>query len=76
MRNVDTQHESCLSCKFWATVKVMRSPNDAVSFIGKCKKNAPIVGADGAAVWPTTDAEDWCASYEQGTTPNEAKRFL
>lgn len=79
MRPVETQDQSCLSCKFWAGVRptqIEEENSTRVLFSGQCRKSAPVMDATGKAVWPVCDSEDWCAAYEQGTTPNDAKRFL
>lgn len=75
MRPAETENEACLSCKFWAGVKPAQTEENRVVITGQCRKNAPVVGPTGA-VWPQTDARDWCAEYQVGTTPNEARRFL
>lgn len=75
MRTVETENESCLSCKFWAGVRPQQAPDNSVSVTGQCRKNAPTL-VDGKAVWPATEPHDWCAEYQVGTTPNEARRFL
>lgn len=76
MRNLETQNESCLSCRFWANVKPVKTTDERVIFIGQCRKASPTANADGSATWPAIAGDEWCAEYEQGTTPNEAQRFL
>lgn len=76
MRLLDTQDQSCLSCKFWAGVRPTQQEDNRVVLLGQCRKSVPVTAADGTAVWPVTRPEDWCAVYEQGTTPNDVKRFL
>lgn len=75
MRTLDTEHESCLSCKFWAGVRPEQAEESRVVLTGQCRKRAPVVGPAGTA-WPQTAPEDWCAEYQVGTTPNESRRFL
>jgi hypothetical protein len=76
MRPVTTEDQSCFSCAFWAGVTPNRESERRVVFTGQCRKNAPVLLADGTAGWPATAAEDWCAAYERGQTPSEAQRFL
>jgi hypothetical protein len=75
MRPVETQDQSCLSCKFWAGVRPAQQDDNRFVLTGQCRKNAPVVGPAGGT-WPATNPNDWCAVYEAGTTPNDAKRFL
>lgn len=76
MRPITTADDSCFSCAFWAGVKVNRETDRRVTFTGQCRKQAPVMQADGTAGWPATAPTDWCAVYERGQTPEEAQRFL
>lgn len=76
MRPVNTENESCMSCRFWAGVQPTRVEENRVVFNGQCRKTAPIMKPDGTAGWPATVSTDWCAAYEQGQTPDEVRRFL
>lgn len=76
MRPLETTGEDCYSCRFWAGVRTVQSEDGRVMQIGTCRKSAPVVGADGKAAWPATLRHDWCAAYEQGATPEEARRLL
>ncbi len=54
------QKQICTYCKWW-------SPNtttDLVALYGQCRVGAPIADSEGAGLWPTTGADDWCGKFQ------------
>lgn len=49
-------NESCHSCRFWD-----ESPDGQN---GLCRIEPPIAGLNGKAVWPITEADDWCGQHD------------
>jgi len=50
----------CEKCRFW-------SADSAVRGMGECRYSPPFpdLENEGQAVWPRTEADDWCADAEE-----------
>lgn len=57
------KERSCERCRHWDNSTSHRDNADS----GACRINPPVADdRTGAAVWPFTDAGDWCAKFGIG----------
>jgi hypothetical protein len=50
----------CEHCRWWSG----NMHADIYPIYGDCRISAPNADVEGAALWPSTGADDWCGKFE------------
>ena len=64
-------NESCAGCRYWFLIRPSgETSSDWAGRFGKCRRGSPVLVAEDSippdlAVWPTTQAEDWCGEWRE-----------
>lgn len=60
---------TCDACRYW-----QETDGKAEPAVGECRRYAPPPGDGLTAMWPMTDADDWCGEYAERPRTPSARR--